>query len=135
MPTSSPQITTMFGRWPDGAGCAWARATLVVELPPSAEAAANVVLPSKILRRSSLGFSVLLLSCMSLLLIAFPKERVIPGGAGGRPPHPGLLGSHRVLQMADEGGQDRPAPPAAARLADQRADIAPAAGGARQRGN
>src|SRR5262245_61403188 len=49
MPTSSPQMTRMFGRWPDGCCCACA--TLIAALAPSADAAASVVPPSKMLRR------------------------------------------------------------------------------------
>src|SRR5262245_34580427 len=54
MPTSSPQMTRMFGRCPDGAGCcacAWAVRTDAAA--PSADAAASVVPPSRMLRRLS----------------------------------------------------------------------------------
>src|SRR5262245_326639 len=52
VPMSSPQITRMFGRCPDGAaGSCWACAVGVDAADPSADAAASVVPASRILRR------------------------------------------------------------------------------------
>src|ERR1043165_8710778 len=51
MPMSSPMMTTMFGRWPVGA---WACAVWIGVALPTAETAASVVLPSRMLRRFGL---------------------------------------------------------------------------------
>src|SRR5262245_40219392 len=63
-------MTRILGRCPDGAGCACAWVTSTGALALSADTAASVVPPSRMLRRSSLrsciGFSVrLLLSRMT----------------------------------------------------------------------
>src|SRR5262245_44237617 len=88
-PTSSPQMTRMFGRCPDGVGCGWVCACATCAGPPAAiAAAASDVPPRRMLRRSSTpwsGFVVLrsslpLMSCSIYTLI-----RSLHSTGDGRP--------------------------------------------------
>src|SRR5262245_50904803 len=141
-PMSSPKMTRMFGRWPDGAGvcgcCACAVCTGAVAA--SAEAAARVVPARRILRRLT---SV---ACLSLVAMTFsvtkrelvPPRRPIPYSiARGAIPRAinrtrilrsaRRLARHHVLHDADDKGEDGAGRAAAHGLAEQRADIDAAA--------
>src|SRR5437867_4212681 len=86
MPMSSPKMTRMFGLRPDGAGCACACVTLIGAPVISADAAASVVPPSRILRRLR-AFSFLLVSSRSffvLILSSFSNDTSESDVARGR---------------------------------------------------
>src|SRR5215471_2815106 len=66
---------TMFGRWPDGAGCACACATCTgAPAPIAAAAAASVVPPSRTLRRSRASLLVWTLSGVGFMITPFTDD-------------------------------------------------------------
>src|SRR6516225_2358224 len=69
-PTSSPMMTRMLGRWPDGACCACASVVSTDAAAPNADAAAKLVVASRTLRRlisrAALSFFFsLIIACLS----------------------------------------------------------------------
>src|SRR5215469_5024098 len=80
-PTSSPMMTSMFGRWPDGPGCAWASAFSTDAAAPNADAAAMLVVASRTLRRL---MSCALLSLFSLMICSLSYDATKTNVACGR---------------------------------------------------
>src|SRR5882757_2911693 len=98
-------MTRMFGRWPDGvvAACCWACATLTGALAPIADAAANVVPPNRILRRSRAPFFVIALSRLSLLLMTFSHLERHNGNQCGQLTHFSLTSTFSILPLNRNG--------------------------------
>src|SRR6516225_9864369 len=80
-PTSSPMMTRMLGRWPDGACCACASVVSTDAAAPNADAAARLVVASRTLRRlmSRAG-----LSLFSLIISYLSYDASKTNMAGGR---------------------------------------------------
>src|ERR1700685_2173963 len=79
---SSPMMTRMLGCLPDDAGC-WACATETGAVHPRADAAASVVVASRILRRLTSSFLSLWLALMMLLPVLLERRSEIRCGWAG----------------------------------------------------